>query len=73
MLTKLKYLHSLRRLNKTALTAFSGGHGHHEKPYDWRDDPKHNTELYDDVRDRGWDPSKYNFPYDKAHDGWYMP
>lgn len=37
------------------------GHGHHV-PYDWRDDPKVNKELEEDIRDRGWNPAEYTFP-----------
>ena len=39
-----------------------GGHGH-AKEYDWRDDPKVNQELEEDIRDRGWNPEEYTFPY----------
>ncbi len=46
--------------------------GHHHKVYDWRDDPKVNTELVEDIRDRGWDPSTYTFPYSAAHDNWHF-
>jgi len=38
-------------------------HGHHAKEYDWRDDPKYNKDLYRDVRDIGWDPTTYTYPY----------
>lgn len=78
MLTKLKYLHSFRGICNRSLQAFGGGHGHghghgHEQPYDWRDDPKYNPDLHQDIRDRGWNPDSYSFPYQVAHDGWYFP
>ena len=38
-------------------------HGHGHKEYDWRDDPKLNKELEEDIRDRGWNPETYTFPY----------
>ncbi len=41
----------------------SHGHGHHVKEYDWRDDPKVNKELEEDIRDRGWNPEEYTTPY----------
>lgn len=48
------------------------GHGHHHhKEYDWRDDPKVNKDLYDDVRGRGWNPENYTFPYE-GRDDWYF-
>ena len=44
-------------------------HGHHHvKEYDWRDDPKFNKDLYKDVRDIGWDPSEYKYPYEGRED-----
>lgn len=47
--------------------------GHHEvKEYDWRDDPNVNNDLVVDIRDRGWDPAKYKFPYE-GKDEWFFP
>jgi len=47
--------------------------GHHEiKEYDWRDDPKVNNDIYIDPRDRGWDVTKYTFPYE-GRDDWFFP
>lgn len=46
------------------------GHGHHVKEYDWRDDPKINKELYVDIRDKGWNPDEYTFPYEGKME-WY--
>ncbi|KRX05138.1 hypothetical protein PPERSA_06772 [Pseudocohnilembus persalinus] len=57
----------LQQIQKAAF-----GHGAH-KPYDWRDDPKFNSDLTQDCRDRGWNPEEYAFPYNKAHDDWYFP
>lgn len=38
--------------------------------YDWRDDPNENPDLEEEIRDRGWDNTKYEFPYTKKHDDW---
>lgn len=51
-----------------SLAAFSGGH--HHDAYDWRDDPKVNKDIEEDIRDRGWDVKSYTFPYSKKHDDW---
>ena len=43
----------------------SHGHGHGpHKPYDWRDDPKLNKELEENIQNRGWDPENYSYPYE---------
>jgi len=49
------------------------GHGHHHKEYDWRDDPKYNNDLYQDLRDLGIpDPVTMASPYDGV-DHWRTP
>ena len=48
----------------------SSGHGHHVKEYDWRDDPKVNKDLEEDIRDRGWNPEEYTTPYSGTME-WY--
>jgi len=48
-----------------------GGHGHEVKEYDWRDDPAVNNDIYVDPRDRGWDHTKYVFPYEGRDDWWF--
>lgn len=68
MLNKLKFFHSCRRLSMQNGRSFGGGHGHQE--YDWRDDPKVNKDIDEDIRDRGWNPETYDFPYTKKHDDW---
>ena len=49
-----------------------GGHGGHVKEYDWRDDPKVNPDIYEDIRDKGWKHEEYTFPY-VGHDDWFLP
>jgi len=51
-----------------------GGHHHHAR-YDWRDDPKHNPDLYIDARDVGANQIEYtSFPYTGTHDStWWFP
>ncbi|EWS73300.1 hypothetical protein TTHERM_000470561 (macronuclear) [Tetrahymena thermophila SB210] len=68
MISKYRYLHCARKLVKQSVQAFGGGHHHHE--YDWRDDPKVNKDIEEDIRDRGWHPETYDFPYTKKHDDW---
>lgn len=67
ILSKTRFLHSSRRLAQRSARAF--GHNHHHQ-YDWRDDPKVNKDIEEDIRDRGWDPKTYDFPYTRKHDDW---
>jgi hypothetical protein len=70
----LKSLRVFTRLNFSHPTyisraRFGGGH-HHEVEYDWRDDPKVNKDLVVDIRDVGWHPEHYTFPYEAPADTW---
>ncbi len=49
---------------------FGGGHHDHHKEYDWREDPAVNKDLVQDVRDVGWHPENYSWPYQGHEQGW---
>ncbi len=69
MLTKILVK---RPLSFLPLRSFSSGHHEENHHYDWRDDPKVNLELEEDIRDRGWKPETYKFPYEGS-DKWRFP
>jgi hypothetical protein len=47
------------------------GHGHHAKPYDWRNDFTKNPEYVQDILNRGCqDPSTYHAPFDAPMPQW---
>lgn len=47
------------------------GHGHHAKPYDWRDDYSKNPEYVQNFLNRGCqDPATYHFPFEAPMPKW---
>jgi hypothetical protein len=62
---------NLRALNYLTKFRFSGGHHHHEKVYDWRDDPSANHSYEHDFRLVGTkDPMEYTFPHTATAPAW---
>lgn len=45
---------------------------HHHEEYDWRFDPEVNTDLATNIRNKGYDHTKYKFPYEGVSD-WKFP
>jgi hypothetical protein len=63
MLTKITHRALARTLTKLSRATFSGGH--HEKPFDWRDDHALNPYYELDPRMVGTqDPFTYSYPYE---------
>jgi len=66
MIKNLKNLSRFQSLFKPSATQqFGAG----VKPYDWRDDPKYNPDIYID-KDYPKDPSKYTVPYSAEAPAW---
>ena len=60
---------NFRALNLVSKMRFSGGH--HDKVYDWRDDPSVNESYEQDVRQIGIkDPHDYHFPHTAKTPEW---
>ena len=47
------------------------GHGHHHKPYDWRDDHSKNLDFEENILFRGTpDPREYEYPFQADPVAW---
>jgi hypothetical protein len=72
MLTKIAQKALKNTLTQAPFAGFSGGH--HQKPFDWRDDHSLNPYYELDPRMAGTqDPFSYSYPYEGKTRQYYSP